>query len=163
MFKWMIFHKFLFFFLFRIFFLLTLIFPFHFFPPQGLESARLLGVFVKPEIFIKLLLAHVKNSSYCSCSSPWAPLMVLAAMLKGSNRKLLGPQLVQVGQTLAHPDVCQESQQVKKITLLTYWPRGVYRTGFIIIIIIATCSWISKGKTLCDIVLQWKVMKMEVH
>ncbi|XP_017311966.1 dynein axonemal assembly factor 5 isoform X2 [Ictalurus punctatus] len=77
---------------------------------NGLESARLLGVFVSPEVFIKLLLAHVKSSSSCS-RSPWAPLMVLAAMLKGSNRKVLGPQLLQVGHVLAHPDVCQESQQ----------------------------------------------------
>ncbi|MCI4385297.1 hypothetical protein PGIGA_G00048810 [Pangasianodon gigas] len=81
---------------------------------NGLESARLLGVFVSPEVFIKLLLAHVKNSSFCSSSSPWAPLMVLAAMMKGSNRKVLGPQLLQVGQILAHSDVCQESQQVKQ-------------------------------------------------
>ncbi|XP_058270319.1 dynein axonemal assembly factor 5-like [Hemibagrus wyckioides] len=77
---------------------------------NGLESARLLGVFVSPEVFLKLILAHVKNSSSCSCS-PWAPLMVLSAILKGSNRKVLGPQLLQIGQVLSHPDVCQESQQ----------------------------------------------------
>ncbi|XP_060757414.1 dynein axonemal assembly factor 5-like isoform X3 [Neoarius graeffei] len=85
---------------------------------KGLESARLLGVFVSPEVFIKLLLTHVMNSSSCSCSSPWAPLMVLVAMLKGSTRKLLGPQLLQIGQILAHPDVCQESQQTVYIEQL---------------------------------------------
>ncbi|XP_060748119.1 dynein axonemal assembly factor 5-like [Tachysurus vachellii] len=77
---------------------------------NGLESARLLGVFVTPEVFLKLILAHVKNSSSCS-SSPWAPLMVFAEMLKGSSRKVLGPQLLQIAQVLSHPDVCQDSQQ----------------------------------------------------
>ncbi|KAF5896969.1 dynein assembly factor 5, axonemal-like, partial [Clarias magur] len=78
---------------------------------HGLEAAELLGVFVSPEIFLKLSMNHVKNCSSCFCSSPWAPLMVLAAMLKGSNSKLPGEQLLQVGEILAHPDVCQESQQ----------------------------------------------------
>ncbi|KAF7698269.1 dynein axonemal assembly factor 5-like [Silurus meridionalis] len=77
---------------------------------NGLESARLLGMFVNPEVFIKLLLAHVKDSSSYFCSSPLAPLMVLAAMLKGSNRKLLSPQLLHIGQILADPGVCQETQ-----------------------------------------------------
>ncbi|XP_062840841.1 dynein axonemal assembly factor 5-like [Trichomycterus rosablanca] len=78
---------------------------------NGLESARLLGVFVSPEVFLKLLLPHVENSSLCS-SSPWAPLMVLAAVLKGSSRKALCPHLLQIGETLGNPDVCQESQQI---------------------------------------------------
>ncbi|XP_035389658.1 dynein assembly factor 5, axonemal [Electrophorus electricus] len=74
-----------------------------------LESARLLGVFVSPEVFLKLLLAHVENPS-CSSSS-WTPLAVLAAVLRGSSREALRPHLLQAGDTLALPDVCQESQQ----------------------------------------------------
>ncbi|TSK87498.1 Dynein assembly factor 5, axonemal [Bagarius yarrelli] len=84
---------------------------------NGLDSARLLGVFVSPDVFLKLLLAHVKNSSSCSCS-PWAPLMVLVAMLKGSNKKMLGAQLPQVGQILSHPDVLQETQQTEYVEQL---------------------------------------------
>ncbi|KAJ8398750.1 hypothetical protein AAFF_G00419470 [Aldrovandia affinis] len=74
-----------------------------------LESAELLGCFVSPGASLKLLLAHVENSSSCSSSS--APLMVLAAVLRGSLRSALRPHLLQVGHALAHPDVCQGSQQ----------------------------------------------------
>ncbi|KAK1799180.1 hypothetical protein P4O66_007427 [Electrophorus voltai] len=86
----------------------------HTIPAQGvsecLESARLLGVFVSPEVYLKLLLAHVENPS-CSSSS-WTPLAVLAAVLRGSSREALRPHLLQAGDTLALPDVCQESQQL---------------------------------------------------
>ncbi|KAI1884449.1 hypothetical protein AGOR_G00226510 [Albula goreensis] len=74
-----------------------------------LESAELLGCFVDPEASLKLLLAHVENSSSSSSSS--GPLMVLAAMLRGCSQDSLRPHLVWVGDTLASPDICQESQQ----------------------------------------------------
>ena len=47
-----------------------------------------------------------------SASHPWAPLMVLAAVLKGCPKPLLKPHLEEVANTLAQPDVCQEYQQV---------------------------------------------------
>ncbi|XP_076838307.1 dynein axonemal assembly factor 5 [Brachyhypopomus gauderio] len=78
---------------------------------HSLDSARLLGVFVSPEVSLKLLLAHVENPSSSSSSSCWAPLAVLAAVLRGSSRGALRPHLLRTGDTLALPDVCQESQQ----------------------------------------------------
>ncbi|CAJ1075034.1 dynein assembly factor 5%2C axonemal [Xyrichtys novacula] len=75
-----------------------------------LASAKLLGTFVPPDIFLKLLLDHVTAPS--SSSHPWAPLMVLAAVLGGCPRPLLKPHLEQIANTLAKPDVCQEFQQV---------------------------------------------------
>ncbi|XP_072549719.1 dynein axonemal assembly factor 5-like [Salminus brasiliensis] len=75
-----------------------------------LESAELLGVFVNPEVYLRLLLTEVSNSP--SSSSPWGPLMVLGAVLKGSSKEALRPHLLQLGNTLAQPDVCQDSQQV---------------------------------------------------
>ncbi len=80
---------------------------------QCLESAKLLGVFVSPEVYLKLLLPHVKDSTSCSSASPWAPLMVLGSVLRGSTREALGPHLIEIGDTLAHPEVCQGSQQVR--------------------------------------------------
>ncbi|KAM6957240.1 dynein axonemal assembly factor 5 [Aplochiton taeniatus] len=74
-----------------------------------LASAKLLGTFVSPEVFLQLLLAHVQTST--STSSPWTPLMVLAAVLSGCSGPLLAPHLRQVADTLAQPDVCQDSQQ----------------------------------------------------
>ncbi|XP_038547860.1 dynein assembly factor 5, axonemal-like [Micropterus salmoides] len=75
-----------------------------------LEAAKLLGTFVPPVVFLKLLLDHVKTPS--STSHPWAPLMVLAAVLGGCSKPLLKPHLEQIANTLAQPDVCQEYQQV---------------------------------------------------
>ncbi|XP_042361506.1 dynein axonemal assembly factor 5-like [Plectropomus leopardus] len=75
-----------------------------------LAAAKLLGTFVPPVVFLKLLLDHVTAPS--SSSHPWTPLMVLAAVLGGCSRPLLKPHLEQITNTLAQPDVCQEYQQV---------------------------------------------------
>ncbi|XP_070838061.1 dynein axonemal assembly factor 5-like [Chaetodon trifascialis] len=75
-----------------------------------MAAAKLLGTFVPPVVFLKLLLDHVTSPS--SSSHPWAPLMVLAAVLGGCPKPLLKPHLEQITDTLARPDVCQEYQQV---------------------------------------------------
>ncbi|XP_036003889.1 dynein assembly factor 5, axonemal isoform X2 [Fundulus heteroclitus] len=75
-----------------------------------LAAAKLIGTFVPPPVFLKLLLEHVTAPS--SPSNPWTPLMVLAAVLGGSTKALLKPHLQQVADTLARPEVCQEYQQV---------------------------------------------------
>ncbi|GLD66175.1 dynein assembly factor 5, axonemal [Lates japonicus] len=75
-----------------------------------LAAAKLLGNFVPPAVFLKLLLDHV-TTPYSS-SHPWAPLMVLAAVLGGCSKPLLKPHLEQIANTLVQPDVCQEYQQV---------------------------------------------------
>ncbi|KAJ3600692.1 hypothetical protein NHX12_031670 [Muraenolepis orangiensis] len=74
------------------------------------EAAKMLGFFVPPEVFLKLLLGHVETSS--SSPRPWTALMVLAAVLEGCSGSLLRPHLQRVADTLACPEVCQESQQV---------------------------------------------------
>ncbi|XP_029584753.1 dynein assembly factor 5, axonemal [Salmo trutta] len=73
-----------------------------------LRSAKLLGTFVSPKVFLKLLLVHLETSS---SSSPHTPLMVLAAVLGGCSRDLLKPHLQKIADTLVQPDVCQEYQQ----------------------------------------------------
>uniref|UniRef100_A0A3Q3ASK3 Dynein axonemal assembly factor 5 n=1 Tax=Kryptolebias marmoratus TaxID=37003 RepID=A0A3Q3ASK3_KRYMA len=73
-------------------------------------TAKLIGTFVPPPAFLKLLLEHVTVPH--SSSHPWAPLMVLAAVLGGSSRELLKPHLHQIANILIQPDVCQEYQQV---------------------------------------------------
>ncbi|XP_020503564.2 dynein axonemal assembly factor 5 [Labrus bergylta] len=77
---------------------------------NSLSAAKLLGTFVPPDVFLKLMLDHVTTP--CSSSHPWAPLMVLVAVLGGCPRPLLKPHLKQITNTLAQPDVCQEYQQV---------------------------------------------------
>lgn len=88
---------------------------------QCLESAKLLGAFVSSEVYLKLLLPHVKDSTSCSSASPWAPLMILGAVLRGSSREALRPHLIKIGDTLAHPEVCQASQQVRDNDLSTFY------------------------------------------
>ncbi|KAK1877155.1 Dynein assembly factor 5 axonemal [Dissostichus eleginoides] len=79
---------------------------------NSLAAAKLLGTFVPPAVFLKLLLDHVTNLS--SSSHPWAPLMVLAAVLGGCSKPLLKPHLQEIANKLAQPDVCQEYQQVSR-------------------------------------------------
>ncbi|XP_013865552.1 dynein assembly factor 5, axonemal [Austrofundulus limnaeus] len=75
-----------------------------------LAAAKLIGTFVPPPVFLKLLLEHVTAPH--SSSHPWAPLMVLAAVLGGCPEVQLTPHLQQIASTLVQPDVCQEYQQV---------------------------------------------------
>uniref|UniRef100_A0A3Q4G3X0 Dynein axonemal assembly factor 5 n=1 Tax=Neolamprologus brichardi TaxID=32507 RepID=A0A3Q4G3X0_NEOBR len=77
-----------------------------------LAAAKLIGTFVPPPVFLKLLLDHVASPH--SSSHPWAPLMVLAAVLGGCSRPLLKPHIQQVANALAQPDVCQGYQQVSR-------------------------------------------------
>ncbi|MEQ2236166.1 hypothetical protein ILYODFUR_009673 [Ilyodon furcidens] len=75
-----------------------------------LAAATLIGTFVPPPVFLKLMLEHVTAPS--SSSYPWTPLMVLAAVLRGGSKQLLKPHLQLVADTLVQPEVCQEYQQV---------------------------------------------------
>ncbi|XP_015246691.1 PREDICTED: dynein assembly factor 5, axonemal [Cyprinodon variegatus] len=75
-----------------------------------LAAAKLIGTFVPPPVFLKLMLEHVMTPN--SPSYPWTPLMVLAAVLGGGSKPLLNPHLQQIADTLVQPEVCQEYQQV---------------------------------------------------
>lgn len=77
---------------------------------QCLAAGKLIGTFVPPPVFLKLLLDHV-NAPHSS-AHPWAPLMVLTAVLEGCSKPLLKPHLQQIADTLVQPSVCQEYQQV---------------------------------------------------
>lgn len=80
-----------------------------------------MGAFVSAEVYLKLLLPHVEDFTSCSSASPWAPLTVLGAILRGSSREALQPHLIKIGDTLAHPEVCQGSQQVRDNELSAFY------------------------------------------
>ncbi|XP_043945620.1 dynein axonemal assembly factor 5 [Protopterus annectens] len=70
------------------------------------KSAELIGTFVNPEVFVKMILQALQKAA---CP---AHLMVLAAVLKGCSRQALQPYLKVIGDTVSHPDVCQASEKV---------------------------------------------------
>ncbi|KAK1164736.1 dynein assembly factor 5, axonemal-like [Acipenser oxyrinchus oxyrinchus] len=71
-----------------------------------LNSAELIGTFVNPEVFLKMILTSLLKSP-----SP-AHLMVLAAVIRGSSGQTLKPHLVAIGDMLSNPDACQASEKL---------------------------------------------------
>ncbi|XP_041085870.1 dynein assembly factor 5, axonemal-like [Polyodon spathula] len=71
-----------------------------------LNSAELIGTFVNPEVFLKMILTSLLKSP-----SP-AHLMVLAAVIRGSSGETLKPHLVAIGDVLSNPDACQASEKL---------------------------------------------------
>lgn len=70
------------------------------------RSAELIGYFVHPEIWCKMVLVVVKDTQ--SAGS----LMVLAAIIRGAQRAQIKPYLLDISQTIANPDVCQSIQVI---------------------------------------------------
>ncbi|KAM6155395.1 dynein axonemal assembly factor 5 [Rhynchocyon petersi] len=70
------------------------------------KSAGLIGTFVSPEVFLKLILSPLRKSpSACS-------LLVLASVLEGCPREALQPHLQAVATELAQSHVCQASENL---------------------------------------------------
>lgn len=65
------------------------------------KSAELIGYFVPPEVWVKMVLKHIKLSQ-----SPGS-LMLLASVLRGSERSTLRPFLHDVISILGDPDICR--------------------------------------------------------
>ncbi|XP_025719453.2 dynein axonemal assembly factor 5 isoform X1 [Callorhinus ursinus] len=68
------------------------------------RSAELVGVFVSPEVFLKLILSMLKKSP-----SP-SGLLVLASVIRGCPREALQPHLKVIAVELARPHICQGSE-----------------------------------------------------
>ncbi|XP_059270232.1 dynein axonemal assembly factor 5 isoform X2 [Mustela nigripes] len=68
------------------------------------RSAELIGAFVSPEVFLKLLLSMLKKSP-----SP-SSLLVLASVIRGCSREALQPHLKVIATELARPHICQGSE-----------------------------------------------------
>ncbi|XP_048465834.1 dynein axonemal assembly factor 5-like [Rhincodon typus] len=79
---------------------------------NSVKAAELIGSFVDPEVFLKLILTTLEKSA---CT---AHLMVLSAVIRGSSKQVLHPHLLRIGATLALPDTCQVSQKVEYLEQL---------------------------------------------
>ncbi|XP_053069581.1 dynein axonemal assembly factor 5 isoform X2 [Acinonyx jubatus] len=73
-----------------------------------IRSAELVGAFVSPEVFLKLVLPALKKSP-----SP-SGLLILASIVRGCPREALRPHLTLVATELARPHICQGSENVRE-------------------------------------------------
>ncbi|XP_063671203.1 dynein axonemal assembly factor 5 isoform X3 [Pan troglodytes] len=68
------------------------------------RSAELVGTFVSPEVFLKLILSTLKKTPSAS------GLLVLASAMRGCPREALQPHLAAVATELAQAHICQASE-----------------------------------------------------
>lgn len=75
-------------------------------PLQCTRSAELIGAFVSPDVFLRLIWSMLKKSP-----SP-AGLLVLAAIIRGCPREALQPHVKAIATELAQAPICQGSESV---------------------------------------------------
>lgn len=80
--------------------------PFPPLPAQCTRSAELVGTFVSPEVFLKLILSTLRKSP-----SP-SGLLVLASLIQGCPREALRPHVKVIATELAQAHICQGSENV---------------------------------------------------
>ncbi|KAM8960244.1 dynein axonemal assembly factor 5 [Pelodytes ibericus] len=73
---------------------------------SGVQSAELIGKFVNPEVFLKLILPALQKSPLAS------HLMILAAFVRGSSRERLKPYLHRITSVISQTEICQGSEKV---------------------------------------------------
>ncbi|XP_075035743.1 dynein axonemal assembly factor 5 [Mixophyes fleayi] len=73
---------------------------------NSVKSAELIGTFVNPEVFLKLVLPALGKSPLAS------HLMVLAAFIRGSSKEVLQPHLHRIADVLSQTEICQGSEKV---------------------------------------------------
>ncbi|XP_038618727.1 LOW QUALITY PROTEIN: dynein assembly factor 5, axonemal [Tachyglossus aculeatus] len=87
------------------------------------KSAELIGTFVNPEVFLKLILAGLKKS-------PLPPnLMVLAAVIRGCSREDLKLHINSIANTLSQTQICQGSEEVLYMEQLLCCVEALIKVG----------------------------------
>lgn len=81
-----------------------------FFFKQCLKATQLIGAFVNPAVSLKLILSDLERAPMASY------LMILAAVIQGSPRKVLQPHLVTLSSALCNPEVSQRTEEVRRHT-----------------------------------------------
>ncbi|KAM4023908.1 dynein axonemal assembly factor 5 [Anomaloglossus baeobatrachus] len=86
---------------------------------NSIKSAELIGTFVNPEVFLKLMLPALQKSPISS------HLTVLAACIRGSSGELLKPHLHRIADVISKPEICQWSEKVQNVLLSLAEVQGV--------------------------------------
>ncbi|KAM6424500.1 dynein axonemal assembly factor 5 [Liasis olivaceus] len=76
------------------------------------KAAKLIGAFVSPAVSLKLILSDLERAPMASY------LMILAAVIQGSSRKVLQPHLVPLANALCSPEVSQQTEEVSYLEQL---------------------------------------------
>lgn len=71
---------------------------------QVQRAAELVGYFVSPEVWCKMILTNVKSMQ------SFSPVMILASVIRGSERTALRPYLPKIVSTLNDSDICFTTQ-----------------------------------------------------
>jgi hypothetical protein len=88
------------------------------------NAAELIGYFVPPDTYCKLVLATMEDSANAK------QLRVFAAILKGSDRTTLKEQLTDIGNFLKCPETCW-SKEVLVVVQDTQWFLTLYHNMFV--------------------------------
>ncbi|XP_054247137.1 dynein axonemal assembly factor 5 [Indicator indicator] len=83
------------------------------------KAAELIGTFVSPKVWLKLITAALEKTPKPSC------IMVLTAVIRGSPKEILQPHLTDLGNTLSQAEVCQRSEEVFYMEQLLYCVRAL--------------------------------------
>lgn len=73
---------------------------------QCIRASELIGTFVNPEVFLKLILAMLKKAPSAS------GLLILASVIQGCSRNALQPHVKVIATELAQEHICQGSENV---------------------------------------------------
>ncbi|XP_071976570.1 dynein axonemal assembly factor 5 isoform X2 [Engystomops pustulosus] len=86
---------------------------------NSIKSAELLGTFVDPEVFLKLILPALQKSPISS------HLTVLAAFIRGSSCEALTPHLHRIADGISKSEICQGSEKIQDVMLSLAEVQGV--------------------------------------
>ncbi|KAM5152154.1 dynein axonemal assembly factor 5 isoform 2-T2 [Mantella aurantiaca] len=73
---------------------------------NSIKAVEVIGTFVDPEVFLKLILPALRRSPLAS------HLMVLAAFVRGSSKEVLKPHLHRIADVISQSEICQGSEKV---------------------------------------------------
>jgi len=94
-----------------------------------IETACLVGLFVEPSIYCKLILPYLESSSAISPVANYSGLSILGAYIKGANYYLLDSEIQTICSTLGNPDICSMRDKKSQEELLKCIDEIISKTG----------------------------------
>jgi len=94
-----------------------------------LETSELVGLFVEPSVYCKLILPHISSVSTSAGKALSSALAILAALIRGANYRLLDPLLKDIGKSLSQPEVCNTLDSLCHKQLVTCASAIVHKSG----------------------------------